>query len=115
MFEEPPAIQDETDAFLMTLAEGIVTFEMKEHYPSEEAARIPVEEYLQAWEIDVALKRNRTSLRFVFQAASIIDRDPPPPPPPGAPCPVELGGAITGKGTISGELTVTKREYPTPP
>ncbi len=62
----------------MTLAEAVVTFEMKEHYPSERTARISVEEYLRAWEIDVALQRNRASLRFVFDGAKVIDRDPPP-------------------------------------
>ena len=76
VFEDPPPIEDETEAFRMILAEGVTTFEMKEHHPSEETARVPVEGYLRAWEIDLALRRNRTSLRFVFDVARVIDRDP---------------------------------------
>jgi hypothetical protein len=42
VFEDPPPIEDETDTFRMTLAEGVATFHMKVHYPSAETARIPV-------------------------------------------------------------------------
>ena len=63
----------------MTLTEGVATLEIKEHYPLELAARVPIEEYLRAWAIDLALQRGRTSRRFVLNGARVIDRDPPPP------------------------------------
>ena len=112
MFEDPPPIKDETEAFLMTLAEGVVTFEMKEHYSSEDTARIPVEEYLRAWELDVALQQNRISLRFVFDRSKVIDRNPPP---PGTPVTVDLNAAVIATSAMSAEVMVTRGEYPAPP
>lgn len=79
MFDNPPPIDDEKDAFRMSLAEGVATFKLKEHYPTEESARKPVEEYLQAWELDVALQYGHSVLRFDFAGKKIIDRNPPPP------------------------------------
>ena len=74
MFEDPPPIEDETNAFRVTLTECVATLEMKVHHSSEETAKRIVEEYLRAWEIDVALQRNRASLRFVFDGARVVDR-----------------------------------------
>jgi hypothetical protein len=88
---------------------------MKQHHPSDKAARVPAEEYLRAWEIDLALRRNRTSLRFVFDAARVIDRDPPPPPPPGTPVTVEGSALVMGTAVLSVQPRVVKKEYPTPP
>ena len=111
VFEDPPPIKDETDAFRMTLTESVATFWMKEHHRSEEAAKMVAEEYLRAWEIDLALQRNRTSLHFIFDRAKVIDRNPPP----GTPVTVELEGLIAGVSNLSAEATVIKREYPPPP
>ena len=112
VFEDPPPLKDETDAFRMTLTESLATFWMKEHHPSEEAARMVVEEYLRAWEIDLALQRNRTSLRFAFDRAKVVDRNPPP---PGTPVTVNLGAAKLGVSAMSATPTVATREYPPPP
>jgi hypothetical protein len=65
-FQDPPPLKDETDAFRMTLEDGVATFFMKEHYPTEKDARQAVEGYLQAWELDVALQYDSSELRFVF-------------------------------------------------
>ncbi len=113
VFRDPPPIGDETGAFRMALAEGVATFEMKEHHPSAETARIPVEEYLRTWEIDLALQRGRTSLWFVFDGAQVIDRDPPPSPPPGTPITREVTDAQGISDSVRPSLT--KGEYPTPP
>ena len=34
-FQDPPPIEDETDTFHMILEDGVATFSMKEHYPTE--------------------------------------------------------------------------------
>ena len=34
-FQDPPPVEDETDAFRMILDDGVATFSMKEHYPTE--------------------------------------------------------------------------------
>ena len=38
-FQGPPPVEDETDAFRMILEDGVVTFFMKEHHPTEQSAR----------------------------------------------------------------------------
>jgi hypothetical protein len=114
-FQDPPPIKDETDAFRMTLDEGVVTFYMKQHHPTEDDAKQAVEGYLRAWELDVALQYDRSELRFVFDRAKIVDRDPPPPPPPGTPQTVELEAAAIAVGSASVDLVVHRRRYPQPP
>jgi hypothetical protein len=112
VFDNPPPVDDETNAFHMTLADGVASFKMNEHYPTEESARKPLEEYLQAWELDVALQYGRSVLRFVFAGKEIIDRNPPP---PGTPQTVEVGPlAIVGS---VGSLTVVPhlKHYIEPP
>lgn len=112
VFDNPPPIDDETHAFRMSLVDGVATFEMKEHYPTEESAREPVEEYLQAWELDVSLQYGRSVLRFAFDGEEIIDRNPPP---PGAPQTVQLE-PLAMVGSV-GSLTVVPhlKHYIEPP
>ena len=56
--DNPPPIERETAAFRMRLADGVATFQMKEHHSSEDSARQVVDEYLRPWEIS-ADKRSR--------------------------------------------------------
>jgi hypothetical protein len=114
-FQDPPPIGDETDAFDMTLEEGVVTFSMKEHHPTEQSARQAVEGYLRAWELDVALQYGRSELHFVFDRSGIVDRDPLPPPPPGTKRVVELSGTVMGRSSARATLQVLKTKYPQPP
>jgi hypothetical protein len=74
-YHNPPPLERDTEAFRMRLAEGIVTFDMKEHYTSEEAARRQVEPYLRAWEVEVALRSGRREISFIFERAILQDRD----------------------------------------
>jgi hypothetical protein len=112
VFQDPPPLVVETELFRIILNESVATFELKEHYPSEETARIPVEEYLRAWELDVALQYGHSVLRFAFSGKKIIDRDPPP---PGTPQIVELKGIVSDESV--GSLTVVSqmRHYIEPP
>jgi hypothetical protein len=114
-FQDPPPVEDNTDAFRMILEDGVATFVMKEHYPTEKDARHAVEGYLQAWELDAALRYDSSELRFVFDRPKIVDRDPPPPPPRGTPQTVELEAAAIAVGAASVDLVVYRRQYPRPP
>ncbi len=110
-FQDPPPIEDETDAFRMTLEDGVATFSMKEHYATEKEARQAVEGYLRAWELDVALEYDGSKLRFVFDRWKIVDRDPPPPPPPGTPRNIQV--RITDSLGLSDSVTpvLTQGQY----
>lgn len=108
-------IEDETDVFSMRLDEGVVTFEMREHHASEASARGAVEPYLRAWEIDHALWAGSSEIRFEFEDAELIDRDPPPPRQPGEPQTVQAGMAAELNLAGSAVANVTRGSYPKPP
>lgn len=114
-FQDPPPIKDETDAFRMILEDGVATFSMKEHHPTEVGARRAVEGYMRAWELDVALQYDRSEMHFVFDRSEILDRDPPPPPPPGTNRVVELSGTAVSRSSAHAKLEVLKTKYPPPP
>ncbi len=111
-YVDPPAISWDTEVFHATLAEGILLCEMKEHFASVQAARAVIDAMLRGWEIDAAVRRSRDELRFVYEDAVIIDRDPP------------VAGTVTGvaklvmgETTMSGRATfhINRATYPTPP
>lgn len=109
-FDDAPPIEHETDAFRMRLESLIATFVMKKHHASAQTARPCVEEWLRAWELDVALRFGQVEIEFVFQNAKIIERDPPP---PGA---IHHASAhITLSVSAQATVTVLHRKYPTPP
>ena len=77
-FQNPPPVEAETEAFRVRLDKGAATFELKDHFPSEEAARRVVDAYVRAWEIDAALRHDHQEMSFVFEDAKVVDRDPSP-------------------------------------
>lgn len=115
-FDNPSPLEHETDVYRMRLEGGVLTVEMKEHHATVESAKERVENDLRAWELDAALSRDHTWLRFDHDpsGAKIIDRDPPP---PGA---VEI--SVSGVAIAGGVGSVTAvaappvfKEYPKPP
>ncbi len=48
-FQDPPPLVDETDAFRMTLSDGVATFSMKEHHPTEQSSKQAVDGYLHCY------------------------------------------------------------------
>jgi hypothetical protein len=77
-YKDPAPVEYEIDEFRLRLHEGILTCRMKQDFPSEQDARKAVEPLLRAWELDAALTRG-DSIRFLFNKAEVIDRDPPHP------------------------------------
>lgn len=67
--DQPPSAPD---------TEAVFTF--KKHHPSERAARDAVRSFLEAWELDDALRVPGRPPRFEFELAGslIVDRAPPP-------------------------------------
>jgi hypothetical protein len=112
-FDNPNPIEDERDAFTMRLEDGFVTFTMRDHHPTEEAAWGVVKPYLRAWEISDALRVGRPEVRFKFHGAQLIDRDPPPPRKPGEPISLSVG--IATEFNVAGSRTVAHGSYPKPP
>ncbi len=48
-FQDPPPLVDETDAFRMTLSDGVATFSMKEHHPTEQSSKQAVDGHLHCY------------------------------------------------------------------
>lgn len=111
-FVKPPPVDFETLAFKLRLENGIARVEMKEHHASEDSARVSVEEFLYAWEIDDGLRRGRGEFRFVFQGSEVIDRNPPPGVPSGQ---ITASASATGNSSLTVSARVARAQYPTPP
>jgi hypothetical protein len=85
--------------------------EPTEHFASEDEARTVIEAYLRSWEIEGDLAFDLGAIRFVFERAEVIDRNPPPPGSHSL-----IAGtarfAITGMPVM---LTITRSSFPPPP
>jgi len=90
----------------MRLADGVATFQMEEHHSSEDGARKVVEEYLRPWEISEAVRPVGTELKFVFDEAEVVDRDPTPPGPT---------ATVTQEPIPTAEVRLLEESYPAPP
>lgn len=111
-YDNPLPVDIDHDEFSGRLETGILTCHMKKHYESIDAAHKVVTWYLRAWEMDAALKFGPGEIRFVYEDAQVIDRNPPP---PDAPLEIQVSeGFLTMEGSVV-TLRVTRREYPKPP
>jgi len=122
-FQDGDPVVDEQEAFRVSLTkqgEGIIaTFQMKEHFATEEAARTMTDRYIRALEVKAALVEygGRQVLHFGDSGAEMVDRSPPPAPPPvnGEQL---LAGTASSRSSGSAELTQTPpppRPLPSPP
>jgi hypothetical protein len=111
-FDNPQLVECETSAFRLRLENGVATLALKEHFTSLESARRIADDFLRAWELDAALGIGRREIKFTFQDAHIVDRNPPP---PGSAPVTELNAQ--GMTALAGSITVhvTRRTYPNPP
>lgn len=111
-YDAPPAVRVQLPAFEGALANGLFEAQMLQHYPSETAARVPVDEYLRAWEIATGVQFGRGEISFRFVRSDVVDRAPPEPGVIRAFARAALP-ALTATGQVS--THVTRREYPPPP
>lgn len=104
-------LDKEEPSFRVQAENGRVRFELKAHYPSEEAARFAVEAgYIPNWEFVVGLERGPNAFKLRFDRSEIVDRNPPPGPPPVS---VHFRAGIP---TVSVTLAPpTPPSYPDPP
>jgi hypothetical protein len=106
-FENPQPREAETALCRLHLAEGMLTCTLKEHYPSPDEARAVVDPLLHAWVLADSQQRGRREIRFVFQRAEVIDRDPLP---AGQVLSIHTTATIGISGRVS--LRATRAEYP---
>jgi hypothetical protein len=82
--------------FELELAGGKLTARPVDHFATGEEARAKLDDRLRAWEISHALTAGRLEIRFQFERAEIIDRDPPSPGQTGV-----VGASLTLSGAVA--------------
>ena len=112
-FHDPTSVKTDTAAFTVRLDNGQLRVGMKGHFATAEAACRAVQPYLTSWEIASALQRGPGAIRFVFEKADVVDREPPPPGVIRGHLAVRLESiGLTSVGTV---LRRTLTRYPDPP
>lgn len=110
-FANPPALERETEHFILRLENDELTVLMKEHYDSVGSAQAIVQPFLRNWELRFALDCDgRRLVRFVYLDAKVIDRHLEPGKTlhtvwVDAMVPIEIVAAYA----------ITHTEYPAPP
>lgn len=115
IFESPPPLFQEYDAFHIRLENGTLTVEMKEHHASVKSAKEKIEGFIRGWVIYAAFDFDWNLLKFEYEDAEVIDRNPSP----------RVPGQITGHVNITLPMPTSKgtgtvhplklSEYPAPP
>jgi len=114
-FDNPPPLVHETDTFRLRLTEGVLAVEMKAHFSTAEEARTPVERFLTDWTLFAALDFDTIPMKFTFQSAHQIDRNPPPQAPENVTAEAHI---TVGRVAVQGLATFTppmRNKYPSIP
>ena len=79
------------------------------HYATQAEAKAAVEPYLRSWESAAFLSPSRFQIRFKFESANVIDRDPDP-----HNLTISLSAAAVGVSTARATLTRSMSKFPAP-
>ncbi len=71
-------LDHEEAGFRVKITNQQIRFEFKEHYPTEDAARKVIEDYVRAWEFSACLENGPDYFKLKFDYAQIEDRNPKP-------------------------------------
>ena len=112
-------LEHEDETFRIKIEDKQVRLELKEHYPTEEAARQAVDRYIRSWELKAALSGQPGQFELTFQGADIVDWSPTPPTPSRRHGVVPIAATFTataGAPTVRLSLsTISPKPYPPPP
>jgi hypothetical protein len=113
-FNDPPPLAFENDLGRFELVSNRLRIAPAEHFATPEEARSVFDQFLRAWEIEADLRPtgNIGMIRFNFDRAERIDRDPPK---PGASVVLDVHSVDVGVMADSVELQVGWPRYPAPP
>ena len=118
-YSKAPPLDHEEEAFSIKIEDKQVRLELKEHYPTEEAARQAVDHYIRSWELKAALSGQPGQFELTFRGAHVVDRNPTPPTSSRRPGVVPSAATITataGAPTVQLSLTtISPKPYPPPP
>jgi hypothetical protein len=77
-FDRAPPADFDTPVGRVHVGNQVAHVTPAEHFRTDEEARTATEPFLRAWELSSALALGRPAMRFVFDGATVIDRDPTP-------------------------------------
>ena len=112
--DDAPPIDHEEPEFRVTLNDGTVRFELKEHHATEEAAMEAVLPYIRCWELDASLHARPGDFRLRLDRADVIDRNPRPWSKQRT-FNVSASRVAWRFTTGVAEVTLTRPAYPSPP
>ena len=117
-YSDASTVDYEGEAFRLRMEDKRVSFRLKGHYPTEDAARKVVDRYIRSWELDIELRQGPGKFVLRYDKATIIDRNPLPPPLP-RPDMLDVSATFTsGAASMCAKVTLTApkpRPYPQPP
>lgn len=111
-YDDPEQLTVSNDLGEFKLIDGKLTVCPSEHFPTGSAAREAIDPYLRSWEIETDLTSQIGSIRFEFDRADLLDRDPPK-PGESAVLTAESGSLVLVGEDIS--MILTRKKYPDPP
>ena len=111
-FENPPSLEEDYQSFKLLLVNGLLVIEMKDYFETEQQARLIVEPYIKAWELDNFLNQGRKEIWFEFIDSKIVESNR-----------TRSNGSVniypkTGELIYTGfapTIHITRNKYPTPP
>jgi hypothetical protein len=111
-YRDPEAISFVNHLGAFDLFDGKLGIAPAEHFSEEKDARRAIEPFLRAWEMDADLRLHLGMIRFTFERAELVDRNPPS---PGSPQVIHMGVASLSLVGHSISLHLTCSTYPQPP
>ena len=76
-YDKAMPFSEECADFTLSIDGQKAAFKMKRHFATEEEARKLVDNFLQRWSISIGLEYTPDEIKFVFESAEVIDRNPP--------------------------------------
>jgi hypothetical protein len=104
---------EECADFTLSIDGQKAAFRMERHFATEEEARKLVDNFLQAWSISIGLEYTPDEIKFVFESAEIIDRNPPK-----ETCnskSINMCCFASGHSSGSAAIHISKGKFPSPP
>ena len=109
-YSKAPPMVVSTPHFDISVEDENARFVFKTHYATERDARDAVENYIRAWELDIALHRGPDAFKLVFDRAELHDRNPTPGVIAVAAGPLRFTVSVSEP-----KVTVFLGSYPSPP
>jgi hypothetical protein len=75
-YDRAKLLEHDTRRFRVTVDKHRARFEMKEHYPTVEAAREAVLPFIMEWQLEADEERSQDRFRLTYDHAEVIHRDP---------------------------------------